>query len=390
MFLYPEARQFPFDEVCELIVRALEERNWNVPGITVDFDVRGTGDEKYRRVSHIKGGDFKLWFGRAQGRLGRNWSNAAAVTELIIPKKELHVYEDESGPLYYEYVGQDWEADKEKFLKESKFNSRLKKEPRWYLKYKGGGYDGYDYRGQRPPFLLHDSDLLREYATKGGEARSYRTTEVLAEFTQWFEGLLALIVAHPVPPEKVDIFREEVITYADTIGPIFCFGGTTDAERVRKGKLSVESLEPSKRYALMDGRRLLSLGTHNDGTVPDIAYEGYKWCGLGEVTPTTAIETLEVPGHYRSSHREQYVFRIRPNRANDMYVVDNVPDEMHQSDFPERTGLGSWVERLSLVRARTIIPITEYTGGYNEPVVLIGRELDFDEVELVSGPWPEI
>ena len=78
-FLYPQSRQFPFDEVCEQIVRALEERNWSVPGITVDFDVYGTGDEKYRLVRHIKGDDFKLWFCRPQALMGR-WNDTAAVT----------------------------------------------------------------------------------------------------------------------------------------------------------------------------------------------------------------------------------------------------------------------------------------------------------------------
>ena len=43
-FLYPYSRQFPFDEVAEKIVRAIEKRNWKVPGITVEFDIYGSGE----------------------------------------------------------------------------------------------------------------------------------------------------------------------------------------------------------------------------------------------------------------------------------------------------------------------------------------------------------
>jgi hypothetical protein len=136
-FLYPNSRQFPFDEVCEQIVRALEERNWSVPGISVDFDVYGTGAQKYRCVRYIKGDDFKLWFCRIQANMG-SWNDTAAVTEIVIPQKELHVYEDESGPTYYEYVGKNWDVHKESFLKDGKINSKLRGQPRTHIKYEGG------------------------------------------------------------------------------------------------------------------------------------------------------------------------------------------------------------------------------------------------------------
>ena len=68
-FLYPHSRQFPFDEVAEKIVRALEKRNWNVPGISVDFYTYGSGEAKYKMVNHIIGSDFKLSFCRSQGKL---------------------------------------------------------------------------------------------------------------------------------------------------------------------------------------------------------------------------------------------------------------------------------------------------------------------------------
>ena len=64
-FLYPRSRQFPFDEIAENIVRALEKRNWNVPGIEVEFDTYGSGEAKYKYVKRITGKDFILYFMRS-------------------------------------------------------------------------------------------------------------------------------------------------------------------------------------------------------------------------------------------------------------------------------------------------------------------------------------
>jgi hypothetical protein len=190
-FLYPHSRQFPFDEVCEQIVRALEERNWNVPGISVEFDVYGTGDEKYRMVRHIKGQNFKLWFCRVQGNMG-HYNDTAAVTEIVIPRKELHVYDDESGPTFRVYVGKNWPKDQERWFNGSKVNSKLNGEPRWYLQYSGGCFCGqagtlHIHTGQRNAMLVHTNDLGREYDRKGREPKQYYTKTVFLEFTKWLE-----------------------------------------------------------------------------------------------------------------------------------------------------------------------------------------------------------
>lgn len=225
MFLYPHSRQFPFDETCEQIVRALEEQGWNAAGITVGFHNYGDSKGSYRMVSCIEGEGFRLQFRRVQARMGR-WNDIAAVAEILIPKKELCVYEDESGPAYVEYVGRNWKADKERF-NGLKVHSKLRGEPRTYLKYKGAcdcpaiagasfgahGFLGaalagdkralaeltHTHRGRRSPVLVHDEDLGREYSPRGSEPRMYRTDEVFAEFTQWLKAnvLLPLVLTRP-------------------------------------------------------------------------------------------------------------------------------------------------------------------------------------------------
>ncbi|MFA5197818.1 MAG: hypothetical protein WC437_05370 [Patescibacteria group bacterium] len=427
-FLYPTSRQFPVDEVCEQIVRELEKRNWQVPGINVEFHEYGSGAQKFRAVLRIKSQDFKLWFCRVQRTMpGGRWNDTAGVTEIVIPKKELHVYEDESGPTFYLYVGDDYERDREKFVNGSKVNSKLNGEPKLYLEYKGGcdcratggasseavGFltatltgDAeklarmtHTHSGRRPPLLVHTNDLGREYDPEGDEPKLFRIAEVMAEFKQYLEEVvLKMVVAHPIPTEKVDTFASpESIPFPESVGSLFCFGEYRDAERIKHGKENPEELDLSDRYGLTgSGYRLMSLETSNDGTVPEIAYDGFLWCGIGEVTAEMAIDSLEVPGHYWWSDRERFVIRLKPSRANGIYIADHAQYDKRRKELGDAMENGrdrftdAEVADFTRARARTIIPISEYKGGYEQPVVLINRELSFDEVEVIKEVCEEL
>lgn len=429
-FLFPQSRQYPFDEVCEQIVHALEERGWDIPGLSLDFDVYGSGAEKYRLLRAITGDNFRLRFGRPQGRLG-HWNDTAAISEIQIPRMELSVYDDESGPTLTVYVGRRWTAHKERFFRSIKVNSKLRGEPRKYLRYKGGcncqstrganfeaiGFllgdaksraaMNHTHTGCRAPYLIHDNDLGREYAPKGREPKLYNTEKMFARFTQYLtDTVLPMILAAPLA-DATGFFQVQAKPWTDElsahVGPIYCFGENRDAERVRQGKLDADELEPGNRYAFSGGGyRLASLGVPNDGSVPKVAYDGFKWCTLGEVMAETPIDTLDVPGHYRWSDKETFVFRVSPNRVDGVYVADHAPydkrrEELFEEIKPRDTLTDAELNQALQARARTIMPIVEYalmteadpSTAYEQPIVLINRELDFDEVELVSGPWPE-
>jgi hypothetical protein len=432
-FLYPQSRQFPFDEVCEQIVRALEERGWDVPGLSLDFRVYGTGDEKYRVLSSIRGEDFQLRFGRPQGRLG-TWNDTAAISEIQIPRMELHVYEDESGPTLMVYVGRRWKAHKKNFFQGIKVNSKLNREPRRYVKYKGAcnchasngaSFDGislikallgrdsnamaamtHTHPGCRSPYLVADNDLDREYAPRGREPRLYNTQKMFARFTAYLETtVLPMILASPLA-DASEFFTVNTTPWSDELttqlGPIYCFGEHRDADRVVRAISDINGIEAGERYALMgNGYRLAPLYTPSDG-VPEIAYDGLKWCTFGAVTSKTPIDTLNVPGHYRWSDREQYVFRVTPSHTDGVYVADHAPFDQRRSELfkeikPRDRLTDAELSQADQARARTIMPIEEYRqmvqanpgSAYEQPIVLINRELGFDEVELVSGPWPE-
>lgn len=214
-FLYPSTRQFPFDEACGQIVRELEKHNWQVPGIEVEFHEYGFGSQKFNMVSRIKGRYFRLWFCRAQRTINRQLNDIAAVADIVIPGKELHVYKDEAGPNFYLYVGDDYERDRKKFMNGQKIHSKLKGEPKMYLRYDGGcdcrvtagaSFDAigfldanltgdaeklarltHAHPGRRSPLIVHTNDLGREYDPEGNEPKFFRTAEVMEEFKQYLE-----------------------------------------------------------------------------------------------------------------------------------------------------------------------------------------------------------
>lgn len=194
--LYPRSRQFPFDETCEEIVRSLEEHNWKVPGFAIRFRSYG----QFCIVHEIEGPNFRLHFFRHQG-IFEQGNDFAAVAQLNIPGKELHVYENEEGPVLYLYTGKNWEKDGNWFVQSSKSLANFR-----YLRYVGSDHMGREVRSInkrhlvetesgrwwssctycRPPFLLWDySVVYSQRRPEVSEHLFYNTEEIFAEFQIW-------------------------------------------------------------------------------------------------------------------------------------------------------------------------------------------------------------
>ena len=354
-FLYPHSRQFPFDEVAEKIVRNLEKRNWKVPGITVKFDTYGSGEAKYKLVREINGENFKLYFSRVQGRLkDTNWNDTAALHSVHIPKQIIEVFEDESGPTYYLYVGNNWEEDKEWFMNSIKVNSKLRGEPRRYLQYSGNTYRSRAYE------LVYDDDLGREYSPMGNEPQRISLKQKFKEFTSWLEEFVLNYILTFPEENEVEETIDELIPYNGPWTTVFSLCDNKDARRIMKGKRNPKELPVEDRYASFGPRRrLVPLDVRNNGRFPQIAREGFIWCDVKQnVSQCITWEMGQLS-------EDNYIVAIKLKYANDVYVVDN-------SKY-EENGLAA--------RGATIVPITEYKGGYKEPIVLINRELDFDEID---------
>jgi len=396
-FLYPHSRQFPFDEVAEMIVRELKKRNWNVPGITVDFDNYGSGEAKFQHVYHVIGNDFKLTFMRIQEKQfdSTHWNDCAALEKICIPKQQITVYEDESGPTYYLYVGEDWEADKNWFMNAIKIHAKLDGKPRKYLKYRGDYYSDYIVdRYGRAELLVSDTDLNREYAPQGDEPIKFSCPEKLNEFTSWLkENVLQYILRFP-EAEVIEFSKpmEKLIPYHETWETFYSVCNVRKEERIQKGKKDIQSLLPEERFALAPSYRLVSLDIPCRNRFPTIAYDGFIWCDVKKIDNLKKNDKkfYEIVNAMASfSDFSFYILEIKPKYANHIYVADNFPyEKMRQQLFrkiaPRNRLTDEEIGNAYAARGATIVPITEYKGGYKEPIVLINRELDFDEVEIIG------
>lgn len=374
-FLYPTSRLFPFDAVCSQLVASLEKRNWQVPGITVKTSDYGSGEQKMRYVSHIKGDDFSLHFCRSQQLLpGGRWNDIAAVCDLTIPQKILHVYEDESGPVLWVYAGDDWHRDRALFL--PVYATGFEPKPPAYHMYKGTTYRS------RSPYLQAQNVPYGE-----SPPPSLPTAYIMEEFRDYLHVVvLPRIEAHPVAETLIDVLAmPEKIAFPENLGPFYTCADHQAARRIKDGPAL---LEPAERYAVHTRYRLASLDVRNDGTLLPIAYDSFVWCGLD----LPEVLRHGPPGDV-AGYDDKYILKVMPKHANDVYIADHGAYEKRRTELAALVHgrsrfTNEEVADISRARARTIVPITEYKGGFTHPVLLVNRELLFDEVEIIREPQP--
>lgn len=386
-FLYPTKLQFPFDAVCGQIVRALEARAWKVPGLVVELREYGTGQQLLRHVSSIKSDqsaidlghhDVRIEFGRPQGLLpeGR-FNDCAAVNEIQLARRSLRVYDDESGPTYNVYVGDAWERDRSTWW--TRPNARLDKEPRLCVRY--SGWRPYAGRASR---LAWDKDG-REYGPEGDEPQTLDTHVVMEEFRSYLQDVvLPAIEAYPVSGVPVVYEEPTVIPMPAGAGPFFAYADGGDVRRIELGKKCIEELRLADRYAMTSGWRLARLGIKKGPDLPEVAYDGFLWCA------PMGTEGWRIPDEYYRTSADHLV-KVMPKNARGVYVADHAAYEKRREAIcavakkEKRDRLtDAEVDDFLRARACTIVPITEYKGGFGEPVYLINRELDFDEVEVIG------
>ena len=380
-FLYPKSRMFPFDEVTERIVRELEKRNWSVPGITVDFHTYGTGEAKYRRVEYVYGENFKLYFCRPQGSLSSGLNDTAAVHDMWIPNEELTVYDDGSGPTYFLYVGDDWNLDKSWFMDSIKVHSKLRKKPRKYIRYKR------DLRTVNE--LIYDDDIGREYEPEGDEPRRISIPEMYNRFKTYLEeNVLQYIESFP-EEEAVEEPAVELIHYEGPWKEIFSLCDYDEKKRITQGMNDPQKLTPENRHAYFgSGRRLVGLSVRNTCSFSEKAYDGFIWADTNPEAMNYGCLNKQIK-NAMGSIRDDFLVSIILKYANNVYVVDNALFEetrmsLFEKNAPRDTLSDEEMDLVYAERAKTLIPITEYKGGYKEPLVLICRELDFDEINWIS------
>ncbi len=244
---------------------------------------------------------------------------------------------------------------------------------------------------QRAEELIADNDIGREYSPEGGEPVRIKLEKKFDEFTAWLkEFVLEYILSFPEadtiqPPTTI----EELIPYKGPWETVFSICDWRDAERIIKGKEDPSKLLPRERHAYIgNGHRLVGLGVQCEDRFPKIAYEGFIWCDVNQIENATQ-DTKFVYGVMSAMYscfESNYIVAIKLKYANQVYVADDSKfEETRQQLFkdiaPRDRLTDDEIDIAYAARGATIVPITEYKGGYKKPIVLINRELEFEEID---------
>lgn len=363
-FIPPAITDLSLDHVCGQIVRALEARAWNVPGVTVRFIIKGTGKMKVRRVSEIRTDECAIGF-----------TVDGEVTRLAIPYQDLRVQWGKNGPTtrLFTFSGADWHAVSKAFL-----DDKFKTDPAYtqapYCTYEGQQL----VKGMLPPRLERvGNDGARLLPSQHGYAVLGRQ-RVEAELERWlYDHLLWHILSTPEVPMALrdDVFDEKIPwPVPATLGPLFTCTTPEDAMRIRACDGSgVEDYGLKSGCAVGGVRTELAARLGEPFTEVHNVLSTVSVCGMSEVALRTPLAEL-APSIIGLHPYNTIVVRVVLNRANQVYVTD--APQLIDADAP----------------AKQLVPLNQYfycSERFANPVVLVARELDFDEVELVSGPWPE-
>lgn len=134
------------------------------------------------------------------------------------------------------------------------------------------------------------------------------------------------------------------------------------------------------------GPRLLPLSSsiNKEGLHPRV-FDGFIYATANpDKTPSNGIHTPS---------GEELVVEIKLSDLNEVYVVDGarrLETEMAYQELMEKTGRDylnpDEAEEIFTAIARTMVPMTEYRGGFQSPTYLIGRCLLRGEARLIKGP----
>lgn len=376
----------PIERTGGLLVKQLARVGWEVPGIDVEIRTDGCGENVIRAVRTISGmteaGPFELKFGSVQERRGR-WAICPGLSEATIPPGiQLVYHNDRSGPVAYLYVGKDWKADGESFIADWKVNSKQNGKPKTYIRYSGDG---------APGVMRYDDDLGREYSPTGSQPHTMDSELLAMKICAFIEhNLLARLAEMPSKEGFDDVTDEgdanlrrlaevEKIPAPEDFPVLFAWVERNDAYRLR----DMHEAEPDQRYGLTtDGARLCTLSSRYN--VPNIARRGFSYA---------SADPRVRAGHCVHGPKDDASpVAIKLKYLNDVYVVDNAAFERAAEKAVERAKnegrkrlTDAELDECIAATAKTIVPVTEYTGGFEQVTYVIGRQTDIDEVRLTKG-----
>lgn len=414
----PNRKSYPFDTVATKIVQALKEHNWKIPGIEVQFVTYGTGFSKYSFVRKIIGytihsesrtDDFIFEF-EASPEIG-------GIEQMIFKEERLEVYSDNSGPTYWLYVGPgslhyppnpdelQAEINRPKsriYTKNDGFfvempnettahsifmhsltlsNARLESKPRIALYYRNEDYCAALAKGAR---IVNSDDLERDYKALPSEPQSFDLDKLYNHFAKRLRKILTKIEQYPIEEDfdPFAYFKEEAKIPIETIkhplDDVYTIISSRSFERIENAKQNgTDNIELCDFYALL-GCQCGSLIVPIEEALSKPKYK------YGE-------NIIDIP-FYTGNVVKTFgwgIAKINLKYANNCFVTDGAAfmrarEAMFKQIAPRQRLNDAELQEIEKVSQEKCVPLVDYDGSYQKPYLIISRELDFDEVELIG------
>lgn len=341
------------------IEEALYRRNWQVPGIKVDFiyDYDMEGNHTLR-VSTITA-DPKLC---ADVRVN-SWS-------VRVRGMEMSLHEDNSGSLEV-YCGDDWDKDRNEFVNGKRFHRKMDGKSRIVLQY--NTHRGYKFEAT--------DDCSRGHFPSGSELEpmSYSIPAVEKDMLVGLNDMLDYIESHPEQDVDKSLFAEPNPTYLTNE----LFAGSKFRTHV-SNDVAYRLKENNKKsnHGMDGGWRLLDLSISPPKNHPyaNLMNEGFTYC------------SIEWPNGKIDDHNWHYNWDkktagVNLKKVDNVFVVDQAQAEKFKEQwFQNNPGIDTMdnagYQQMLIERAATMVHINDYKGGFEKPVVVICRVLSKDELVL--------
>jgi len=351
---------FPINEKRKLIETELMMRNFDVPGIDVEFYYHVDREGKYTyHVTSIRcenpdiriNSDYEI---RARGVI-------------------MSLHSDGSGSLDM-YCGDNWEADRNEFTKGRLFHRKMDNKSRINLHYQRSN------RGQ--PYTA-TNDCSRGYYpdTERNEPLSYSVQEIEHKILEGLEDLFDLIKSTPRQKINHDLFSEP--------NPIYLtnelFRGTLLHTYISND--SVYDIQGGTRgnFGIDGGWRLMdfSVSPPKDHPYHELMNDGFIYCEIewpnGEITKNN--------WHYNWNRESKVILKLK--NMNNVFVVDAAAGDNFKKEWFEQnptldTMTNEAYAELQKVRGQTMIHINDYKGDFEKPLVIIDRVVEVEEIEILK------
>ena len=234
------------------------------------------------------------------------------------------------------------------------------------------------------PILEHTNDNGQEYDLVFGDRPTYGMDNVFFEFDQWLvRNVLNHILEYEVvaKPEKT----LEQLKAQQNLTKMYTVVSWRDALKINSIKKRT-NVHKSEKFGLIPSHRLIYLDYCEDTALPKIS-EGSVWFHLGDLKEVSNVEEI-LAYDFRFTYPD-YLVQITLNNHDNVYIADLTDGKKYRNfilqnnPFEEGLTVEQYEEFLDILQ-KTIMPVGNYCGDYEQPIILVDRGLDPDEIEIFA------